>query len=123
MRRLLLTVAGLLVVTACSSTDAAANIELELNEFAIEPSSTAYRPGTVELTATNTGEFPHTIVVEDSSGAVLTASDVIAPGATVALDVDLAGGAFQITCRIVTQDDSGTIYDHFEQGMYVTIDA
>ena len=73
------------------------------------------------MSVTNSGEFPHTLVISDENGTVITGTDLIAPGQTVALDVPLQPGTYQFTCRIVSQKPDGAIVDHFEEGMVQTV--
>jgi hypothetical protein len=121
MRRLIMTlvVFGLLS-SACST--GASDEEFQLDEFTIEgPNSLT--AGDHELTVSNVGEFPHTLVVTDGAGQVMAASDLIQPGEMAGLSVDLANGRYVFTCRIVAQNDSGELIDHFEAGMTATVDV
>lgn len=120
MRRLTLVVVALLVV-ACGPQAGSAAIDLDLYEFGITSSSEVYEPGTVELAVTNSGEFGHTVLVTSESGEILLASDIIPPGESVDLTVELDDGSYQISCRIVTAGDDGTVFDHYERGMITTI--
>ena len=122
MRRLVLA-AVLLVLVGCSdaSLGGADTIEMSLYEFGISPSASLYDPGQVELVATNDGEFGHTIVVTSGSGEVVAASGLVAPGETLTMSVDLKGGAYVISCRIVTAGEDGAIFDHYEQGMWTEV--
>lgn len=87
-----------------------------LTEFAIDGPRTM-RADADSLTVANGGEFPHTLVITDANGGVATATGLIAPGDVVDLDIELAPGTYQFTCRIVAQRPDGTIVDHFEEGM------
>ncbi len=113
MRRLAL----LLLALAACQTVAASSTDVELYEFGIDPGVTTLQAGTVVLTVTNGGEYPHTLVVTDSGGHVVSAGDVVAPGETTSLSVDMGPGDYSFTCRIVAQDDDGNVIDHFEEGM------
>lgn len=118
MRRHRLLVAVLLLLTGCSaSTD---STEFELSEFAIVgPGQLSADSGS--LTATNRGELPHTLVITNAEGDVMAATPLVQPGDAVSLDIDLAEGRYSFTCRIVAQDDTGKIVDHFEAGMTTTV--
>jgi hypothetical protein len=94
----------------------------QLDEFTIEgPDSLAV--GGNDLTISNVGEFPHTLVITDATGHVVAASDLIQPGEIANLAVDVAEGQYVFTCRIVAQNDAGEIVDHFEAGMTATVDV
>lgn len=122
MRRVSL-VAGLLIV-ACQ-TPGASRADVVLDEYSIGVSAPIMAAGAVELEVTNQGEFPHTLVVTDATGEVVSAGDIVPSSGTLTLALDLPAGEYRFTCRIVSQDDSGNLVDHFEEGMVadVTVDA
>lgn len=120
-RRALLTVmATVLALTACSGRASGDDV-VELGEFFIS-SPAAIGTGLESIAVTNVGEYRHTVVVTDASGAVAAATDLIDPGSTVRLDLGLAEGTFSFTCRIVAQGSDGLI-DHFELGMASTVEV
>jgi len=124
MRLLRTVLAGGVLLVACSGpTPASPQIGLELHDGSITTSNGRFQVGAVEISAVNVGEFPHTVVVTDESGAVRYASDLIPPGTTLSTNVELEAGRFEISCRIVTRADDGTISDHYEQGMVTTIES
>lgn len=88
----------------------------ELAEFSVSGSS-HLEAGRSNLTANNSGEFAHTLVVTTDEGVVVAATDLIQPGESAQLSVDLTPGNYQITCRIVTQIEDGSLIDHYEAGM------
>ena len=110
-----------LLIAACTGTTSEPR-QYELGEFYIE-GPTDFVAGSRSLAAFNSGQFPHTIIVTDGDGAVVAATDLIQPGETTALDVDLTEGKYQITCRIVAQKDDGRIVDHFQEGMSLTVEV
>ena len=117
--RLLLILAVAIVACSGGSTSSA---DYELGDFFIAgPASVA--AGSNTFGASNSGEFPHTIVVTDENGRVVAATDLIQPGESVGLEVDLAPGRYHLTCRIVAQIDDGSLADHYEAGMSLMIDA
>lgn len=117
-RRLLAVGAALIAMTGC--TDAAAGGSFDLVEFAVDgPATLSASPGSVEVT--NSGRFPHTLVVTDSEGSVVAATSLVQPGDSAGLDLDLQPGTYSFTCRIVAQDSEGRIIDHFEEGMHTTV--
>ncbi|MDX1469464.1 MAG: hypothetical protein R3258_08980 [Acidimicrobiia bacterium] len=75
------------------------------------------------FTASNTGNLAHTMVVTANDGRVIAATDLIQPGETAALEVDLDPGMFQVSCRIVAQGDDGELMDHYELGMRLSLDV
>jgi hypothetical protein len=112
-------VVALLLSISCSP-DATGEARYELGEFFISGPNTLSAQAST-LTAENTGDFPHTLVVTRPGGGVVMATDVVLPGQTVTLDLELGAGAYQFTCRIVAEDSDGVLIDHFERGMHTTV--
>ncbi len=104
---------------ACSSPPSQAT-SYDLTEFEINGPTTT-PTGASSLTVSNSGEFPHTLVIADEDGTVIAATDLVQPGQTVELEVELSEGTFQFTCRIVAQTPDGELVDHFEEGMAETV--
>jgi hypothetical protein len=78
-------------------------------------------PATKAINVTNSGEYPHTLVITDISGEVVAASSLISPGESAELALDLEPGRYSFTCRIVVESPEGELIDHFEQGMTTTV--
>lgn len=113
-------VAGLLVaLTACSGS-AAPETGFDLAEWQIAgPEEMSADSGSAVVS--NSGSLPHTLVVTDPSGHVMAATDLIDPGDSTEIALDLDPGTYSFTCRIVAQDSEGGIVDHFEAGMNTTV--
>lgn len=118
MRRALLLAFALLVVS-CSG-EASGSGSYELGEFFISGASELSEPAG-EISIHNGGKFPHTLVVSRPDGEVLVATDLVMPGETVSLHLDLEAGVYQFTCRIVGQGGEGQLIDHYERGMHTTV--
>lgn len=113
-------IAGLLVALAACSGSAATESGFDLAEWQIAgPGEMSADTGSVDVS--NSGSLPHTLVVTDSSGNVMAATDLIGPGDNTELALDLDPGTYSFTCRIVAQDSEGEIVDHFEAGMNTTV--
>lgn len=111
---------GALLLAACGSGSEAGEPVYDLTEFAINgPETTLSDGGAIRVT--NSGEFPHTLVISDSTGQVVAGTDLIQPGEAVELDIALPPGEFQFTCRIVAETPDGDLVDHFEAGMSETV--
>lgn len=119
MRRLVLCSLLGLMTTSCVASGADSN-GYDLREFEVEGPATLYS-GASALRITNSGEFPHTLVVAREDGIVVSATDLLQPGESTQLALDLAPGTYQFTCRIVSQTPAGEIVDHFERGMSETV--
>lgn len=112
---LALTVAG---ATACSATTIEGTFDLV--EFAVNgPAELSAESQSV--TVTNSGEFPHTLVVTDEEGAAVAATPLIQPGESAEMPLDLDSGLYSFTCRIVAQTSDGDLVDHYEEGMSATV--
>ena len=112
-------VAVVLSLPACSTqvTDSPA---FDLTEFEVGGPEILHA-GPTTVTVTNSGEFPHTLVIAKATGSVVAATEMIRPGETAAIEVDLESGTYQFSCRIVGEKPDGTIVDHFEEGMIQTV--
>lgn len=119
MRRFQILLAGAMLAVAGCAADASTGA-IDLSEFAIAgPASLQAGPQSLEVV--NSGGLPHTLVVTDSAGHVVAATDLIQSGGSAVLDVDLEDGRYTFTCRIVAENDSGDLVDHFEAGMMQTV--
>lgn len=106
-------------ITSCVGPTAASGT-FDLIEYEIVgPSRLDTTLNAIEIT--NSGEFPHTLVITDASGQVVAASSLTSPGESTELPLDLEPGRYNFTCRIVAQSPDGELIDHFEQGMSTTV--
>lgn len=113
-------IAGLLLALVSCSGSAGTGSGFELDEWRIDGPG-EMSAGSESVDVSNSGSVPHTLVVTDSSGHVVAASDLIAPGDSTELALDLDPGTYSFTCRIVAQNPEGEIVDHFEAGMNATV--
>ncbi len=118
-----LLVAVAIAVPACEAPSGTSSIEVELHEFGIDTSQRSFDAGPLSLTVINTGEDPHTLVVTGETGEVIIATELIAPGTSVKLELDLKPDTYQLSCRIVTQTEDGTLTDHYQEGMHTEIEG
>lgn len=117
MRRLI--AIGAVLLAGCSGVTSDSD-HYQLGEFFINgPMTLSDDSGAISVA--NSGEFPHTLVVSTPDGSVVTATDLVMPGETLTLDLDLDPGTYQFTCRIVGQDGEGRLVDHYERGMHTTV--
>ena len=113
-------VACLLLALAACSGSTASEAGFDLDEWHVAgPGEMA--AGTSSVDVSNSGSLPHTLVVTDASGQVVAATDLVGPGDTTELVLDLDPGTYSFTCRIVAQNSDGEIVDHFEAGMNTTV--
>lgn len=112
--------AGLLVALAACSGPAATGSGFDLAEWRIAGPG-EMSAGTSAVNVSNSGSLPHTLVVTNASGEVVAATDLVRPGDSAELALDLNPGTYSFTCRIVAQDSEGEIVDHFEAGMNATV--
>ena len=88
-----------------------------LDDGSITLATASLAAGRVTLDITNVGEFGHTLVVTADDGVVVAATGLVLPGTATTLEVDLASGAYQFSCRIVSVSADGTLLDHYQLGM------
>ena len=105
MSRLLAIV--LLVLVAGCATAPSSGSSFVLDDGSIVAPATISN-GTTTLEISNVGEFNHTLVVTDSDGNVLAATDVIAPGTDANLSVDLQPGAYRSVVGWSARTETGT---------------
>lgn len=104
----------ILVVAACSASQEGTGFDLA--EWTVDgPSQLSVE--TASVTVDNTGSLPHTLLVTNSSGEVVAATDLIVPGESAELALDLDEGDYSFTCRIVAENPEGEVVDHYEAGM------
>ena len=124
MKGRLLTLAMVCLVACSAPTTPTTTgaVEVELDEFYIEPAAEVIAAGDIIFDVFNEGEFPHTLVVAHQSGEVVFASDVVNPGERIEVDLDLLPDTYQLTCRIVVQFE-GQLIDHYQNGMGKSIEV
>lgn len=106
--------------------------DFEVDEFTIKPKLTRARPGTVTFSVSNTGAVAHEFIVvasdlpaatlpraaddlgvDESQVEIVGRIDVIAPGDTDEISLDLPSGRYLLICNLVSSTDS-----HYIKGMY-----
>ena len=121
MRRTAISIAALFAIGACVNAAPVGDAAYELKEFSIVGQE-MLQSGTGAVQATNTGDYAHTLVVTTEMGEVIAATDLVQPGETVSLDLELEPGTYRFTCRIVAEAD-GVLVDHYEAGMNRVIEV
>jgi uncharacterized cupredoxin-like copper-binding protein len=115
MRRI--AIATIVLLAACGGGQPTTATSVELAEGSIEASSTLLQAGPVAIAIVNAGEFTHTLVITSGDGTVVAATGLLPPGDQLEMGVTLPPGAFQFTCRIVSQGEDGQVFDHYQLGM------
>jgi plastocyanin len=105
---------------SCTPTEPASEPTVDLHEFSIDTQHT-WVEGEHTVAIMNTGEEPHTFVVETSDGDVISATLPIQPGNKRTVTLDLPPGTYRFTCRLVETEDTGELEDHFAEGMVTMI--
>ena len=113
----------LLLASVACSQQASSAAEVELGEFWVAPDHRVLEAGALALAVENYGEFPHTLVVSDASGTVIAATDLIAPETETLLKLTVEPGTYMLTCRIVNGLEDGTVVDHYQNGMSVSVEV
>jgi uncharacterized cupredoxin-like copper-binding protein len=87
--------------TAASSPAQAESetVEVSEGEMFIELSEDSFSAGTYTFEVSNTGNMPHDFVVEQG-GSDVAGTDVLQPGESATLEVDLAPGDYVFYCSV-----------------------
>ena len=75
-------------------------------EMFIELSEDSYSAGTYTFEVTNTGNMPHDFVVEQG-GSDVAATEVLRPGQSATLEVELAAGDYVFYCSVGSHRAAG----------------
>ncbi|WP_157936786.1 cupredoxin domain-containing protein [Geodermatophilus chilensis] len=76
-------------------------------DFAIELSKTELAAGTHTIEVVNEGGATHDLVVENADGEDVAASEVIPPGGSGTVEVDLQPGEYVVYCSIANHRGMG----------------
>lgn len=110
----------LLVASCAAPTSGEGAPAVDLREFSVNARG-GFGSGLNEITVHNQGEFGHTLVIADETGAVVDATGVIPAGESSVFSVSLEPGTYEFSCRIVVQTEDGTLVDHYHEGMTTTV--
>ena len=69
-------------------------------DFAIELPQTELTAGSYTIEVANDGDATHDLVIEDAGGNEVAASEVIAPGGSGTVEVDLEPGEYVFYCSV-----------------------
>ena len=125
----LVTTATSAALFACNSENVRKNIDVELSEWAIKPSTVILKAGDVEFNASNKGSLTHEMVViktdldandfpiednkvlEEKAGKSIGEIDQsrLGPGVSSSETFTLSAGKYVLICNIA---------DHYKNGMY-----
>lgn len=111
---------ALLIVSCAPGAAVDAPPEVLLDEFSVVAKG-AFEQGANVITVRNHGEFAHTVVFVGTEGDFLESSPLVAPGEDLTFEVDLPAGSYEISCRIVVGLDDGTLVDHYQEGMVLSL--
>lgn len=115
---------ALLVVMGCQATPTVGPIEVELDDFYIEPASVTWAAGMIHLSVFNEGRAPHSLIISTQDGTqVVAALNPLATDETAEMSIELSPGIYTLTCRIVGQTADGQLVDHYARGMAATIEV
>jgi plastocyanin len=90
-------------------------LQMSLGEWAVTPESNAIRPGPVTIVVSNRGTIDHGFEIEDDtdhSGSgggdgLKFETDLLAPGESTRVRLNLAPGVYKIECLVDGHDDMG----------------
>jgi uncharacterized cupredoxin-like copper-binding protein len=121
---------SLAALVACVSLSAAAcgnngkKVDVDLTEWAVQPSVTEISAGSVTFAAHNRSTtMVHELAILKVDGATKTKVkeiEDIDPGKGKDVSVKLSPGLYELACVIVP-GEAGSTSDHYQQGMHTTI--
>lgn len=81
---------------------------IQLTEFALDPADiTLSGAGTYVFQAENSGNAPHALEIEGNG--IVAATDILSPGQSAELRVDLKPGAYKIYCPVANHEALGMV--------------
>lgn len=87
-------------------------LQVTETEYTIQLSQRELAAGTYTFEVSNEGGATHTLVIEDASGTEVAASEVIPPGGSGTVEVDLQPGEYVVYCSVA---------DHRGRGMELAV--
>jgi uncharacterized cupredoxin-like copper-binding protein len=75
-------------------------LSASLVDFAVELPEEELAAGSYTIEVTNDGSASHDLVIEDADGSEVAASEVMSPGQSGTLEVDLAAGEYVFYCSV-----------------------
>jgi uncharacterized cupredoxin-like copper-binding protein len=95
--------------TGSSSAEApsASVVQATETDFAIELSETELAAGTTTFEVTNEGQSSHDFVVESADGKDLAATEILPPGKSGTVEVDLPPGEYVVYCSVANHRSLG----------------
>jgi iron uptake system component EfeO len=118
---------GALALTACSGltgAGAAANVNVGLTEYAIQPAVSSAKAGRVTFVVKNNGKEDHELEVSSVTGrdipdeAGLGEVEDLGPNESKSFTVDLKPGTYELACRLV-DSKANPPFNHYDRGMHM----
>lgn len=122
--RLLLMLGVALLGTACSGE--AAQLDVDLTEWAVRPSVSTVTAGRVRVVAHNRSaagmvhELEVLAVRPDGQKDPIGEVEDVAPGASKSFTVKLQPGTYELAC-LIAAGEGGSPVDHYQAGMHATL--
>jgi uncharacterized cupredoxin-like copper-binding protein len=122
--RLLLMLGVAFFGTACSGE--VAQLDVDLTEWAVRPSTTTVAPGRVRVVVHNRSaagmvhELEVLAVRPDGQKDPIDEVEDVAPGASKSFTVKLQPGTYELAC-LIAAGESGSPVDHYQAGMHATL--
>lgn len=82
-------------------------LEVTEDDFTIELPQDELEAGSFTVEVVNEGGAVHDLVVEDASGTEVAATEVISPGGTATLELELAAGDYVFYCSVANHRGMG----------------
>jgi len=105
---LVLALSAVLATSACGgSSQPAGSIKIVLADFSFTPSDIQAKAGSPQFYLVNEGKSSHDMTITDSSGKQIGRSELVQPGNTGTLQVNLSAGSYNVFCSQPGHADAG----------------
>ena len=119
---------GAIALAGCSGitgAGAAQNVDVALNEYAIQPAVSSAKAGRITFVVKNNGKEDHELEVSSVTGrdipdeAGLGEVEGLGPNESKSFTVDLKPGTYELACRLV-DSKANPPFNHYDRGMHMT---
>lgn len=93
----------LIFTVGCGSPAKVTTMDIFVSEWAVEPQSEVLNAGMITFNITNDGALEHNFIIEGVDETI----ELLFPGETKTLEVELAAGTYNILCNLAGHQEAG----------------
>lgn len=82
-------------------------LEISLSEWSLGFATQSVEDGSLTLEVENTGTNPHSLRIEAADGSNLAETEILDPGGSATLEVDLGEGSYTLYCYLEGHREAG----------------